>query len=379
MNKRTLNPFARTEDSDADGHSTIIDLVSREAVKRHPWLRALGFGVFGGLGLLCLFVLARLLLVNYLQGEMLSPLGRVVRRLDLSSGAARLVWYATFGCSAASLTLVFRRLCHLLLPLKLFRLTMQENVLLTCLFAAPLLAPDVAKKVFPVHEVNPATEAWFDEAEDGGTQPHGLIGFVREENGGWWFGNVRGGPRPSDGAPISPVTREIRREWQSWVNLHHTEEAEKQRAGQEQHRRQTAAAEARTAQELAEARRKGEAAQAERSRTEPPSRFTDQASGRVGPIPKAEIESETPAIHTPNRMVLLNEPVRMVQPGEVPGLGLRCNRCGQPPTSHFWLNGSHKCPLPGGLCRSCGQPVRFHRHLRESVDGVVRDRIACQK
>lgn len=438
MNAPSLNFFSRNHKSnnEADSKPAIIDLVVKEVVARHPWLRALGLGAFGLLGAIFLFILARLLLVSHLQGEMLDPLGRVVRRLDLSVGASRLVWYATFGWSAASLGLVMRRLAHLLLPVSLFRISFWDNLLLTCLFSVPLLGPDAAKKLYPVQTVDPAAVAWFDEAEDGSAEPHGIIGYVREEDGGFWFCNVRGGPRPTDGTFIQPVTPSVRHEWQSWLRQERDLEEKIQRAAQEkvedqrrqteartqeEHNRQQAATEAKALLEKAEAERLTAVAATEKAKQERIAAESqmekhkkESADAEANAVAEKRRAAETLALKTPHMngtslprseqeesqakspfhfeenksvavetphptcTVLLNEPVRMVQEREVPCPWRRCNHCAELPTSHYWLNGIQRCPVAGG-CQNCGLPVSLHRHIRESVDGVIRDRIKCQK
>ncbi|MFN0077905.1 MAG: hypothetical protein ACKVY0_15725 [Prosthecobacter sp.] len=210
----------------------ILDLVTAEAVRRHPWLRMLGLGCFGLLGALLLFILTRLLVINHVQGELMDPLGRVVRRLDLSSGATKLVNYVTLICSASSLGMVIRGLCYFLLPMPSLRPSLKQSALLFGLLGLPLLAPDVGKKMYPVREVDPTTVAWFDESEDGSIEPHGLIGCVQEDSGGWWFCNVRGGPRPSDGSPIQPVTPAVHREWKQWLKEQADKAQEAERVSQ---------------------------------------------------------------------------------------------------------------------------------------------------
>ena len=173
MHTRTVRSVARpTSPSEAP----LLDLVVASVVSRHPWLRALGIGVVGLFSLLLLYILARLFLLSQLQGHLLDPLGRVVTRLDLSANARKLVWFATFAWSAASPPLVVRCLLHLAFPLRAFRSTWRETLLIVGLFGGALLAQDVAKKVFPVKQVAPETVAWFSESEDGGIEPHGLIG-----------------------------------------------------------------------------------------------------------------------------------------------------------------------------------------------------------
>jgi hypothetical protein len=393
-------------------------------------LRALGLGICGVLGTLFVFIIIRLLLVSHLQGEMLDPLGRVVRRLDLSAGASKLVWYSTFGWSAASLGLVMRRLAHLLLPLPMFRISLKDNMLLTCLFAVPLLGPDVAKKAFPVREIDPTTVAWFDESEDGSPAPHGLIGYVHEESGGWWFCNVRGGPRPTDGVTISPVSREVRREWESWTQRHReemqkTEQAASEKAEllrlkretevREERQQQAAAAHAKaeadkaeTARKLAEAdatkqqkeridaetRREQEKKAAAEAETKASEERLRAAQTRIINSPygggissprssdSSQIKSSTSCLTTPStrpaREVLVDEPLRRVSASEIPFPWRACNHCGQLPTSHIWINDRMQCPRREN-CHNCGFPLSQHRHLKERMGGVINDRIACPK
>lgn len=438
MNAPSLKSFSPTNKSNnaVGSQPAIIDLVAKEVIDRHPWLRALGLGVFGLMGILFLFILVRLLLVSHLQGEMLDPLGRVVRRLDLSAGASKLVWYSTFGWSAASLGLVMRRFAHLLLPLPLFRLSFQDNLLLTLLFSVPLLAPDIAKKLCPVREIDPAAVAWFDESEDGSLTPHGLIGYVREENGNWWFCNVRGGPRPSDGTLIQPVTPSTRRDWQNSLRQQQEMEAKIQRAAQEkaedsrrraeaatesEHRRQKEAAEAMAALKKAETARQASEAAAENARRERIAaeqqlqkqkketadaeakataerlraaqtrvlntsygngiavpRSGQEESGTKSPFHFAQHNPADAEPQRPARTVIMDEPLRLVQAREVPQPWNRCNHCGQLPTSHVWVSGRMRCPSPEN-CHNCGRPLRFHRQVQELVDGDVHDRIACPK
>jgi hypothetical protein len=261
----TKSTVARTSDS-----SPVIDLVTLTQAPVFDWPRLLLTMGTGAFGLLLLVCLIRFLVVVFIQSQVEAQLEYLAHWIGLRS-INQLTWVMTFSFSALLVKPTLAKMAYIASG-GMSRLHVSDWILMTCGAFIILAMPTVLEYFAPVSEIDPATEQnWFyidrivsqTAGSHTATEPPGRLGYVREDDGSLKFYNIPMITRPSDGAPIFRVTREIQKEWQR-LREEKAKREQRQRDAEEADRRGREALRQSHEQRMAELRAQAARAEAER-------------------------------------------------------------------------------------------------------------------